>query len=268
MQKTLIIIPCHNEGKRLNSKIFIEFIEKNPTIGFVFVNDGSKDNTIKVLDGIKKSAKNNVEIITYDNNRGKAEAIRFAINQCLEKHEFNYIGYFDADLSTPLSCINEFDNILIGSNYELVAGSRIRRLGAIINRNNFRHIAGRIFATFASLLLQIPIYDTQCGAKLFSKQIAEETFKDKFRSQWFFDVELFARLILNRGYKETMSIIYEHPLQQWENQSGSKISLSDYIIMPIHMLLLYFNYFRKIKIKKQEHIQNKDKLETIGNTTK
>jgi glycosyltransferase involved in cell wall biosynthesis len=250
MQKTLIIIPCHNEEKRLKTRSFTEFIEKNPEIGFVFVNDGSNDKTLQVLEGIEELSKKNVRIISYDINQGKAEAIRHAINHCLEKFEFDYIGYFDADLSTPLSSIVEFNNLLIDNNYELIAGSRIRRMGALISRSNFRHIAGRVFATFASFLLQIPIYDTQCGAKLFSKQIAQETFNTEFKSQWFFDVELFARLILKRGYKETLSIIYEHPLIKWENQSGSKISLSDYLIMPIHMTILYYNYFRIIKQKK------------------
>ena len=110
------------------------------------------------------------------------------------------MGYWDADLATPLSTIPEF----IGkfqSNRALVAvcGSKILRLGASIHRSVFRHYFGRVFATVACNILNILVYDTQCGAKLFRTEHAELIFSEHFISRWFIDVELFARSIAGTG---------------------------------------------------------------------
>jgi len=110
------------------------------------------------------------------------------------------VWFWDAYLATPLSTIPEF----IGkfqSSRELVAvcSSRISRLGANIHRSVFRHYFGRVFAMVASNILNILIYDTQCGAKLFRTEHAELIFYEHFISRWVFDVELFARSIAGTG---------------------------------------------------------------------
>src|SRR5438132_292008 len=78
------------------------------------------------------------------------------------------IGYWDADLSTPL---DQVDRLLAALRDDpqcrLAMGSRVKRLGADIMRRPSRHILGRIFATFASGILGFGVYDSQCGAKLF-----------------------------------------------------------------------------------------------------
>jgi len=58
--KTGIIIPCYNEEDRLNQKAFVSFIKENKDYHLCFVNDGSKDNTIKVLQEMKNQATNNI----------------------------------------------------------------------------------------------------------------------------------------------------------------------------------------------------------------
>ena len=107
------------------------------------------------------------------------------------------MGYWDADLATPLSTIPEFIEKFQSSRALVaVCGSRILRLGASIQRLVFRHYLGRVFSTVASNILNIPVYDTQCGAKLFRTEHAELIFSEHFISRWFFDVELFARALL------------------------------------------------------------------------
>ena len=170
MTQLTLIIPCFNEEKRLKVQEYIDYSKDNEII-FCFVNDGSNDNTDKIINEIILKTKNNFKI-TLNKNFGKAEAVRQGIITLLNTQNFQFVGYWDADLAAPLTDIKEFIN-KFKSNKELkaVCGSRILRLGSSIRRSVFRHYIGRIFATVVSNMLKIPVYDTQCGAKIFSSRI-------------------------------------------------------------------------------------------------
>ncbi len=251
MQKTVIIIPCYNEGDRLNIKLFKNDVSFLEHIKFIFVNDGSCDNTIEMLEQIKKDSANNVDIINLKKNKGKAEAIRHAVLACLKNKEVEYLGYFDADLSTPLYNIKLFLDILQDNtnNIEIIAGSRIRRMGADIKRHWFRHVLGRIFASFSSYLLNLPIYDTQCGAKVFTRKVGSIAFHKSFNSKWLFDIEIFARILIYYKQDKLSNKIYEFPLDSWLDFGQGTISVMDFISAPFNLFKLYVLYFRKIRIK-------------------
>ena len=122
--------------------------------------------------------------------------MRQGITSLLKTQKFQFVGNWDADLATPLSTIPEFIEKFQSSRALVaVSGSRILRLGSSIHRSVFRHYFGRVFAMVASNILNILVYDTQCGAKLFRTEHAGLIFSEHFISRWFFDVELFARSI-------------------------------------------------------------------------
>ena len=151
--------------------------------------------------------------------------------------------FWDAYLATPLSTIPEFIGKFQSSRALVaVCGSRILRLGASIHRSVFRHYFGRVFATVASNILNILVYDTQCGDKLFRTEHAELIFSEHFISRWFFDVELFARSIELMGREKTFNSIYEMPLSKWHDQGESKVSWGSIIWTPIELLRIYYHY--------------------------
>jgi len=153
------------------------------------------------------------------------------------------VGYWDADLATPLSTIPEFiEKIQSSREFVAVSGSRILRLGTSIHRSIFRHYFGRVFAMVTSNILNILIYDTQCGAKLFRTEHAGLIYPEHFISRWFFDVELFARSIELMGREKTFNSIYEMPLSKWHEQGESKISWGSIIWTPIELLRIYYHY--------------------------
>ncbi|MGB5371258.1 MAG: response regulator, partial [Flavobacteriaceae bacterium] len=74
-----VVIPCYNEAERLSSKIFQEFSRKNLGYHLCFVNDGSTDNTLEVLEKLRKGNEDTISIYDCAKNGGKAEAVRQGI---------------------------------------------------------------------------------------------------------------------------------------------------------------------------------------------
>lgn len=248
MSPTLIIIvPCYNEGTRLNKNAFIEYIRHDKSTNFLFVNDGSTDNTFEVLSSLATETDNRCANISLPCNSGKAEAVRQGILSALSSN-VNQVGFWDADLATPLSEIQNFrDKIALNTAVKMVCGTRIKRLGADIERRWTRHYPGRIIAIIISTILRLPTYDTQCGAKLFDRCVAEKVFINPFISPWLFDVELFARVIETWGKEHTKELIYELPLKSWHDIGESKVKLSYLPKIPLELLKIRNHYKSVLK---------------------
>jgi hypothetical protein len=156
---------------------------------------------------------------------------------------YRYVGFWDADLATPLDAVRDFINVMQQSpQYRWVIGARVRLLGRKIERHAHRHYAGRVFATAASLALGLPVYDTQCGAKLFRADDALTTVLEApFLSRWSFDVEMLARLKCVRGVDVEREVV-ELPLREWCDVAGSKVKVSDFLRSGVDLLRLWVRY--------------------------
>jgi dolichyl-phosphate beta-glucosyltransferase len=245
---TIIVVPCYNEAARLSVDSFREFAANNPGVRFLFVNDGSTDDTSIVLESLASSEPHRFEHLDQGQNRGKAETVRVGMLHALHQ-EPRYAGYWDADLATPLREITRFVDVLESHpQREICFGSRVRLLGRAIERNPFRHYLGRMFATVASVVLDLPVYDTQCGAKLFRATHATEAlFVEPFCVNWTFDVELIARVQgarLAAGLTSAADNIYELPLDEWHDVAGSKVNAIDFFKGLVEILRIYSKYGR------------------------
>jgi dolichyl-phosphate beta-glucosyltransferase len=248
MQKVGLIIPCYNEEKRFLLQSFTEFLQNNRDwLSLLFVNDGSTDNTEAKLECFCSAFENNeASYISFKKNRGKAEAVRVGIRKLIRLNEVEFIGYWDADLSTPLSELFGILNVFASNQNTLVViGSRVKLCGRTIQRNRYRHYSGRILATVVNVIFYLPTYDTQCGAKLFKKDVLDKTTKQQFQSCWLFDLELLLRIknLLDEDYD---SWLFEYPLQKWIARSGSNISIKSYMLATIDLFRIYFRCNRKL----------------------
>src|SRR6478752_7036789 len=142
---TCIVVPCYNERKGLVISDFLRFIDSNPDSLICFVNDGSSDNTQEILESIRTARPNQVHVVALEKNSGKAEAVRRGINFCNDNFNHQYIGYLDADLATTLEEFIELESYLKG-NTSFVFGSRIMKVGSLIQRDFNRFLIGRIIA--------------------------------------------------------------------------------------------------------------------------
>ena len=217
-----IVIPCYNEEKRLPLDEYRSFIETTPNVLLCFVNDGSIDNTIHALEELKDTYPEKVDVISYTDNVGKAEAVRNGIQHCNTKYNHSTIAYLDADLATSLpECLKLAENV--NGQIEFCFGSRIRLVGTTIHRKKQRWLVGRVIATFISHLLKLNVYDTQCGCKLFTKALSTQLFKDPFISKWLFDVEIFFRMFSLYGRQHAIKKMLEVPLSLWVDRGDSSV---------------------------------------------
>lgn len=251
VRKTAIVVPCYNEEERLKVKEFLGFASREDVF-FIFVDDGSTDATGLVLEELAKVSNGRASTVELARNAGKAEAVRQGFLKAFELG-YEYIGFWDADLATPLECIPEFVSIL-DSGKDVVLGSRVKLLGRNIQRRPARHYLGRVFATMVSILLKLPVYDTQCGAKLFRRTEALEAAMGRpFRVRWTFDVELLGRLSLLEeasGKAGARNAWVEFPLWSWEEVRGSKVKAADFMRSGLELLRLMSFFYSPVMRKR------------------
>src|SRR6266545_4016661 len=248
MASAVIVIPCYNEEKRLDVGSFRNFTSSSHDITFLFVNDGSTDGTLGLIESLKKSNPGKFRVLNILQNRGKAEAVRDGFLAAFDSRP-DYVGFWDADLATPLETIPEFLDVAENRpEIEMIIGSRVKLLGRKIERRRSRHYLGRVFATAVSASLGLDVYDTQCGAKLFRASPSIKTlFQQPFYSRWIFDVEILARLIQARRGKELRQaehVIYEVPLMEWRDIPSSKLGYGDFVRAAWELFRIHNDYFR------------------------
>ena len=182
-------------------------------------------------------------------NSGKAEAVRQGMLRALDSGA-DVVGYYDADLATPPHEMLRLLAVLDESGALIALASRVRLLGTKIERRALRHYLGRIFATAASLCIGIPIYDSQCGAKVFrAGECLSEALADPFTSRWGFDVELLGRLLVGdpRTPGITPDCFLEMPLKSWRDVPGSKLHPSDFPKTMFELVRIKINLRRRAK---------------------
>jgi glycosyltransferase involved in cell wall biosynthesis len=217
-----MVIPCFNEADRLD----VEYTKKLisiPNVDWVFVDDGSTDGTLKLLDEICTNM--SATVLKLPNNLGKSEAVRHGINHLLQDRRPSApegVGFLDADAAISLEAIEKilfkFYEIY-DLPYDMLWASRVKLSGRQVSRSAKRHFIGRSVVTLLSLRNKIP-YDTQCGFKVFkTTPQLEHSFKNKFHTRWFVDLEIYS----NCFHDGATPKIWEEPLDDWNDVAGSHI---------------------------------------------
>jgi len=107
-----VVIPCYNEENRLDFARMEEFLQQYPDTGFFFVNDGSADNTKILLEKFSRKFPDRVSVMSFEKNRGKAEAVRQGVLCIGRGAGCEITGFWDADLSAPPEDMVKFREIL------------------------------------------------------------------------------------------------------------------------------------------------------------
>lgn len=235
-----IIFPLFNEENRL-PKLFREIkrfsIKKKNNLEFIFVNDGSVDRSLTLIREFKKKnlKKINIKIISYKKNKGKGYALKKGVLSAKKK----WVLTMDLDLSVSFNQINFWvKNKLIKDICNIYFGSRLLKRSNTISKK-YRVFTGNIFNILLKILIKkefLGINDTQCGFKLYKRNLAKIIFKDMKEDGYIHDVEI---LILIRKKK---FIVHELPVN-WVHKAGSKINIfKDSVKMFLNLLGLKSKY--------------------------
>jgi dolichyl-phosphate beta-glucosyltransferase len=246
MNQICIIIPCYNEAERFPLEEFQKFLSNDPETSLCLVNDGSTDETEKMLDSLRAKYPERILVDNLPENKGKAEAVRLGMLAALQHFKSSHFGFFDADLATRLEEATRLLSVMKEKPMlECAMGSRVAILGFRIERKLYRHLIGRIIATFISNLLGLMVYDTQCGAKLFTRSMAAQVFKTQFVTRWLFDVEILSRIIGIYGRDGVEKVVAEVPVTSWVDKGGSKVSWT-YGFRVFFDLMKIRNHYRNV----------------------
>jgi dolichyl-phosphate beta-glucosyltransferase len=235
----LLVVPCFNESDRWNALYWNSLLEIND-IQFVFVNDGSSDDTRKRIEEITNGTSH--IFLDLPKNCGKAEAVRLGFQEAFRTSP-RAVGFLDSDGAFPIEDVkiqlNVFRELNHQKNNIAVWSSRVKLSGRAIERKLLRHYLARIISTFLSLRLKYTIYDTQSGMKIFpfSDELIQ-TMSTEFSTRWFIDLEIYLRWRTLHG--EALEI-WEEPLRGWRDIGGSKLSGRQYlqVLKDIKFLLRY-----------------------------
>ncbi|MGB5692031.1 MAG: glycosyltransferase [Flavobacteriaceae bacterium] len=222
--KIAIVVPAYNEYERFPLREFKSFLTNYPEACLCLVNDASTDNTETLFNGLVEEYPQQIILLKNPKNLGKAASVQKGVMHCFENEIARAIAYLDADLATSLEeCYSYLDYL---PEKEFVFASRILKVGSVVERRFSRFLIGRILATAISNILDLKVYDTQCGCKVFRSDLSPLLFKRAFNSKWLFDVELFSRLLNHYGRAEAIKRMEEVPVKRWVDRGASKVKMS------------------------------------------
>lgn len=248
MYNFYIIIPCYNESNRLDINQFLQFSQQHENYKILFVNDGSRDNTLDILKKLSATSEN-ISFINSKTNMGKSHAVRYGILTILENYNTSntYIGFLDADLSISTTDIDQlYKTALLQPKLDFLYYMKNKR--EYYKKKMFRSFISNVLNRMNKILYNIDIQDTQCGCKIFKSEIAKIVFKENFRSKWLFDLEIFLRLMRRYEKKLFNDLTIGINNDNIKYAEKSKIKTTIFFQLTFDYLNIYLGYIRKKSI--------------------
>lgn len=228
--KLSIVIPVYNEEYRIKNTLYdiLDYLKKNNLQNeseILLVNDGSKDNSVTLINKIREDIPQ-IRLIDNEINQGKGAVVR----QGILESRGDWILFMDADNSTNIKELDKF--ISYQDKYDVIIGSRdLPESKVIVSQNIIKRILGDLGNLWIQVLLIGGIKDTQCGFKFFKREVAMKVFKILSMKKWSFDIEILT-LTKYYGYKiKEVAVI-------WKNDERSNVRWNDYIQVLVDTLII------------------------------
>lgn len=246
--RALVVIPAFNEGQRLPRLLdgAVPELARRPDLDVVVADDGSREEDARQMrEAVARAASalgagsGRLELVRHPQNRGKGAVLRAAFRGQAEARTHDVVGFLDADGSTTFADFVRLVDLLRAhaDSVDAYLGCRLKCLGVPVERNATRHAMGRVFATMVSHLFAIPVYDSQCGAKVFKASLLTQSLLELCDDdRWLFDTQL----VISLWWQGAR--LRESPVP-WRETAGGKVSLlSD----PPRMFLGLWRFRRRL----------------------
>jgi glycosyltransferase involved in cell wall biosynthesis len=171
MEKISVIVSCYNEEKALpifydemERVVKEDFSDSNVEFEYIFVNDGSKDNTLKIMKELN-SKDSKVRYVSFSRNFGKEAAMLAG----LEAAEGDYITLMDADLQDPPKLLRQMYDVIKNEGYDSVATRRVTRKG----EPKIRSFFSRMFYKLINKMVDFEMVDGARDYRLVTRQVKD-----------------------------------------------------------------------------------------------
>ena len=205
----------YNEAERIKKAVSAlnNFLPKqNITHEVIFIDDGSKDDTVGSLHSLNR--KFNHLVTGYRTNRGKGYALKHGMRKASGK----YVLFMDADMSTPIEELRKFKPWM-DDGYHVIIGTRKAHGANIVKHQTpLRQKMGEVFTLLSNLAIGGGVTDFTCGFKCFSNEAARKIWSAETIDRWGFDTEILF-LAKKFGYSIT-----ELPVV-WVNDERTRVNL-------------------------------------------
>lgn len=219
MRHISVIIPAYNEEKKILQDIeavFKYFNEYSINGELIIVDDGSTDQTYNIASGFQAKFPS-LKVITYEKNKGKGYAVKTGVMQSSGE----YVLVTDSGLCVPFKCANIGLELLKKGN-DIALGSRRtanKEEKIIVRQPIYRQLGSKLFHFLLRSFNLIPkdIQDTQCGFKLFKKEVAHNIFKRLITKKFMWDIEML-RIANKEKYKVAIFPV------EWSNDADTRFN--------------------------------------------
>lgn len=236
--KLSIVIPAHNEEHRLPPMLTAYgrfFSEKyRNDVELIVVPNFCNDHTAEVARAIGVDYPQ-IKVVETSERIGKGGAVMLGAKQATG----DFVGFVDADGATPPAA---FDDLVqkIGSDGCIIASRWMKGSDMSPKQPLSRRVASRCFNLMVRILFGLKLTDTQCGAKLFRREVIEPVLENLGVTNWAFDVDmLFQAKRLGASIREIPTV--------WHDIAGSKIEIgraSLNMTVALARLRMFYSPFR------------------------
>lgn len=167
IEELSVFFPCYNEEKNIKNTVSKAIsVLKNTAKKWeiILINDGSKDNTAKVLEEIKSNHPKEISIITHNPNRGYGAALKSG----LYNSKYQWIAFSDSDGQFDFGEITKFIDKQKETNSDIVIGFYLSR-----QVSKATIITSKIWEIIVFILFGLKVTDIDCGFKLINKKVVE-----------------------------------------------------------------------------------------------
>jgi len=247
--KVTTVVPAYNEGDGLSAFLRALATEglacRSVTVSVIVVDDGSDaEHEAQQRAGVEAaaavlSAAGSAHRISYlrsPQNQGKGASIRLGWSRA--DGDADWLGFIDADGAVPAREYWRVATMLPAASADAVCGSRVKMAGREVERSLFRHLQGRVFATFAEEIFHLGFYDTQCGFKFFCGNLLRPILPRLTETRWLLDLEVLD-LLRSSGAR-----FAEVPIDCYQQRGGSSLVFG---IDPLKMALRLFSLKRRLR---------------------